>query len=96
MPMQQISVVPAMKENTSNGWGSSRTRDKSKENEIEKAPGRSGSRSSNISKASSSTQGLTLNDACRTSVTLSNQDICSKRQVNGFIASRKTMVGEVG
>ncbi|XP_076874804.1 E3 ubiquitin-protein ligase MARCHF8 isoform X2 [Brachyhypopomus gauderio] len=76
MPVHQISVVPAMKENANDGRASGRARDKSKQNEIEKAPGRSGSRSSNISKASSSTQVLTLNGASRTSVTLSNQDIC--------------------
>ncbi|KAM9314856.1 E3 ubiquitin-protein ligase MARCHF1-like [Pholidichthys leucotaenia] len=39
-----------------------------------KAPGRSGSRSSNISKASNSTAGLTT--ASRTSITPSAQDIC--------------------
>ncbi|XP_036439295.1 E3 ubiquitin-protein ligase MARCHF8 [Colossoma macropomum] len=77
MPVHQISVVPASKETTSNSRGSGRTREKSKENEGEKAPGRSGSRSSNISKASSSTQGAVLNGASRTSVTPSCQDICS-------------------
>uniref|UniRef100_A0AAR2LTN0 RING-type E3 ubiquitin transferase n=1 Tax=Pygocentrus nattereri TaxID=42514 RepID=A0AAR2LTN0_PYGNA len=76
MPVHQISVVPASKETTSNSRGSSRTREKSKENEGEKAPGRSGSRSSNISKASSSTQGAVLNGASRTSATPSYQDIC--------------------
>ncbi|XP_072772560.1 uncharacterized protein [Nerophis lumbriciformis] len=40
-----------------------------------KAPGRSGSRSSNISKASNSTAGQTI--ASKTSITPSSQDICS-------------------
>ncbi|XP_034745299.1 uncharacterized protein march1 isoform X2 [Etheostoma cragini] len=44
-----------------------------------KAAGRSGSRSSNISKASNSTTGLTT--ASRTSITLSSQDICSSSQL---------------
>ncbi|XP_013764730.1 uncharacterized protein marchf1 isoform X4 [Pundamilia nyererei] len=44
-----------------------------------KAPGRSGSRSSNISKASNSTAGLTT--ASRTSITPSAQDICSSGQL---------------
>ncbi|XP_019114745.2 uncharacterized protein marchf1 isoform X3 [Larimichthys crocea] len=43
-----------------------------------KAPGRSGSRSSNISKASNSTTGLTT---ARTSITPSSQDICSSSQL---------------
>ncbi|XP_067297906.1 uncharacterized protein marchf1 isoform X2 [Pseudorasbora parva] len=74
MPVHQISVVPISKEKAKS---SSRNRDKSKENEGEKAPGRSGSRSSNLSKASSSTQGVVLNSASQTSVTPSSQDICS-------------------
>ncbi|XP_072526424.1 uncharacterized protein marchf1 isoform X2 [Salminus brasiliensis] len=77
MPVHQISVVPASKESSRS---TGRTRDKSKENEVEKAPGRSGSRSSNISKASSSAQGAVVNGAPRTSVTHSYQDIC-RRQV---------------
>ncbi|RXN04689.1 E3 ubiquitin- ligase MARCH1 isoform X2 [Labeo rohita] len=74
MPVHQISVVPIAKETASS---SSRNRDRSKENEAEKAPGRSGSRSSNISKASSSTPGAVLNSISQTSVTPSSQDICS-------------------
>ncbi|XP_073699090.1 uncharacterized protein [Garra rufa] len=74
MPVHQISVVPITKEIANS---SSRNRDKSKENEAEKAPGRSGSRSSNISKASSSTPGAVLNSVSQTSVTPSSQDICS-------------------
>ncbi|XP_073806632.1 E3 ubiquitin-protein ligase MARCHF1 isoform X6 [Danio rerio] len=74
MPVHQISVVPIAKE-TVNG-SSRKKRDKSKDNEGEKAPGRSGSRSSSISKASSSTQGAVLNSISQTSVTHSSQDIC--------------------
>ncbi|KAK7929138.1 hypothetical protein WMY93_005533 [Mugilogobius chulae] len=70
MPVQQITVVPA-RDSNSTGKSSSRSKDKS---EGKKAPGRSGSRSSNISKVSNST-GLTT--ASRTSVTPSSQDICS-------------------
>ncbi|XP_067355169.1 uncharacterized protein marchf1 isoform X2 [Channa argus] len=44
-----------------------------------KAPGRSGSRSSNISKVSNSSTGLTT--ASRTSITPSSQDICSSGQL---------------
>ncbi|XP_029356947.1 E3 ubiquitin-protein ligase MARCH8 [Echeneis naucrates] len=66
MPVQQITVVPA-----SNGKSAPSSKDK---NEGRKAPGRSGSRSSNISKASNSTTGLTA--ASKTSITPSSQDIC--------------------
>ncbi|CAB1415773.1 unnamed protein product [Pleuronectes platessa] len=44
-----------------------------------KAPGRSGSRSSNISKASNSTTGVTT--ASKTSISPSSQDICSSGQL---------------
>ncbi|XP_029013597.1 uncharacterized protein marchf1 isoform X2 [Betta splendens] len=71
MPVQQITVVPA-----SGGKSASRSKDK---NEGSKGPGRSGSRSSNISKASNSTTGLTT--ASRTSITPSSQDICSPGQL---------------
>ncbi|XP_033478790.1 uncharacterized protein marchf1 isoform X1 [Epinephelus lanceolatus] len=75
MPIQQITVVPA-RETASNGKSSTRSKDKT---EGRKAPGRSGSRSSNISKASNSTTGLTT--ASRTSITPSSQDICSSTQL---------------
>ncbi|XP_041789071.1 E3 ubiquitin-protein ligase MARCHF7 isoform X2 [Chelmon rostratus] len=74
MPIQQITVVPA-RETASNGKSAPRSKDKT---EGRKAPGRSGSRSSNISKASNSTAGLT---ASRTSITPSSQDICSSGQL---------------
>ncbi|XP_054459797.1 E3 ubiquitin-protein ligase MARCHF8 [Anoplopoma fimbria] len=70
MPIQQITVVPA-KETASNGKSAARSKDKT---EGRKGPGRSGSRSSNISKASNSTTGLTT--ASKTSITPSSQDIC--------------------
>uniref|UniRef100_A0A3Q1I9S6 RING-type E3 ubiquitin transferase n=1 Tax=Anabas testudineus TaxID=64144 RepID=A0A3Q1I9S6_ANATE len=70
MPVQQITVVPA-RETASNGKSARRSKDK---NEGRKPPGRSGSRSSNISKASNSTTGLTT--ASRTSISPSTQDIC--------------------
>ncbi|XP_030594380.1 uncharacterized protein marchf1 isoform X2 [Archocentrus centrarchus] len=75
MPVQQITVVPA-RDTASNGKGALRSKDK---NEGRKAPGRSGSRSSNISKASNSTAGLTT--ASRASITPSAQDICSSGQL---------------
>ncbi|XP_028830931.1 E3 ubiquitin-protein ligase MARCH1 isoform X2 [Denticeps clupeoides] len=78
MPVHQISVVPVIKETASNGRSSGlTTRDKSRDPEAERRPGRSGSRSSSISKASSSTACAGLNSASCTSVTPSSQDICS-------------------
>ncbi|XP_036952457.1 uncharacterized protein DDB_G0284459 isoform X1 [Acanthopagrus latus] len=74
MPIQQITVVPA-RETASNGKSATRSKDKT---EGRKAPGRSGSRSSNISKASNSTTGPTT--ASRNSITPSSQDICSSAQ----------------
>ncbi|XP_037328157.2 E3 ubiquitin-protein ligase MARCHF7 isoform X2 [Pungitius pungitius] len=71
MPTQQITVVPA-KETAGSGRSAARSKDKA---ERKKASGRSGSRSSNISKASNSTTGITT--ASRTSITTSSQDICS-------------------
>uniref|UniRef100_A0A096M0F0 RING-type E3 ubiquitin transferase n=1 Tax=Poecilia formosa TaxID=48698 RepID=A0A096M0F0_POEFO len=64
MPVQQITVVPA-RETAGNGKSAPRSKEK---NEGRKAPGRSGSRSSNISKVS--------NTASRASTTPSAQDIC--------------------
>ncbi|KAF7655462.1 hypothetical protein LDENG_00055770 [Lucifuga dentata] len=74
MPVQQISVVP-VRETASNGKSAPQSKDK---NESKKAPGRSGSRSSNISKASNSTTGLGA--VSRTSITPSSQDICRSVQ----------------
>ncbi|XP_058496449.1 uncharacterized protein marchf1 isoform X1 [Solea solea] len=72
MPVQQITVVPP-RDAVSNGKSVPSSKDK---NEGRKAAGRSGSRSSNISKASNSTTGL--NTTSRASVTPSSQDICSQ------------------
>ncbi|XP_059577893.1 E3 ubiquitin-protein ligase MARCHF1 isoform X2 [Alligator mississippiensis] len=76
MPLQQISVVPA-RETASNGRSSmGRNKEKSKEVENDKSPGRSASRSSNISKASSPTTGTAPRSQSRLSVCPSTQDIC--------------------
>ncbi|XP_068176885.1 uncharacterized protein marchf1 isoform X2 [Antennarius striatus] len=70
MPIQQITVVPA-RETAGSCKSAPRPKDKT---DGRKAPGRSGSRSSNISKASNSTG---LSTASRTSISPSSQDICS-------------------
>ncbi|XP_034043337.1 E3 ubiquitin-protein ligase MARCH8 isoform X2 [Thalassophryne amazonica] len=70
MPVQQIAVLPA-RETASNGKSTPHSKDK---NEGKKVPGGSGSRSSNISKASNSTTVPIA--ASRTSITTSSQDIC--------------------
>ncbi|XP_036827925.1 translation initiation factor IF-2-like [Oncorhynchus mykiss] len=70
MPVQQISVVPA-REMANNGRSTPRSKDKT---ESTKGPGRSGNRSSNVLKASSSTTGLAPGSVSRT--TPSSQDIC--------------------
>ncbi|XP_073500533.1 E3 ubiquitin-protein ligase MARCHF1 isoform X1 [Phyllobates terribilis] len=76
MPLQQISVVPA-RETASNGRSSmGKNREKNKEVENDKSPGRSASRSSNISKASSPTNGSAPRSHSQTSVCPSTQDIC--------------------
>ncbi|XP_061737238.1 uncharacterized protein LOC133539146 isoform X2 [Nerophis ophidion] len=68
MPVQQMTVVPA-----------SAPRPKDRNEGQTKVPGRSGSRTSNISKASISTAGQT--NRCKTSITPSSQDICSVGQL---------------
>ncbi|KAM4051700.1 E3 ubiquitin-protein ligase MARCHF1 [Anomaloglossus baeobatrachus] len=76
MPLQQISVVPA-RETASNGRSSmGKNREKNKEVDNDKSPGRSASRSSNISKASSPTTGTAPRSHSQTSVCPSTQDIC--------------------
>ncbi|XP_019718027.1 E3 ubiquitin-protein ligase MARCH7-like isoform X1 [Hippocampus comes] len=74
MPVHQITVVPARE----NGKSGPRPKDRN-EGPQAKTPGRSGSRSSNISKASNSTAGQT--SVSKTSVTPSTQDICSVVQL---------------
>ncbi|XP_060728333.1 E3 ubiquitin-protein ligase MARCH8 isoform X2 [Tachysurus vachellii] len=79
MPLHQISVIPR-DVTSSRGSGSSgkaKDKDKDRDKQNEKPLGHSASRSSNISKAGSPTS---VNAPCgfsRTSVTPSNQDICS-------------------
>ncbi|KAM4836986.1 E3 ubiquitin-protein ligase MARCHF1 isoform 2-T10 [Thomomys bottae] len=76
MPLHQISVIPA-RETASNGRSSmGRNKEKNKEGENDKSPGRSASRSSNISKASSPTTGAAPRSQSRLSVCPSTQDIC--------------------
>ncbi|XP_073433038.1 E3 ubiquitin-protein ligase MARCHF1 isoform X3 [Dendrobates tinctorius] len=76
MPLQQISVVPA-RETASDGRSSmGKNREKNKEVENDKSPGRSASRSSNISKASSPTTDTAPRSHSQTSVCPSTQDIC--------------------
>ncbi|XP_040149411.1 E3 ubiquitin-protein ligase MARCHF1 isoform X5 [Ictidomys tridecemlineatus] len=76
MPLHQISVIPA-RETASNGRSSmGRNKEKNKEVENDKSPGRSASRSSNISKASSPTTGAAPRSQSRLSVCPSTQDIC--------------------
>ncbi|XP_061686178.1 E3 ubiquitin-protein ligase MARCHF7 isoform X2 [Syngnathoides biaculeatus] len=74
MPVHQITVVPARE----NGKSALRPKDRNEGPQV-KTPGRSGSRSSNISKASNSTAGQTT--ASKTSATPSSQDICSVVQL---------------
>ncbi|XP_050926492.1 uncharacterized protein marchf1 isoform X2 [Lates calcarifer] len=71
MSTHRLTKVSAVHQSQSVGRG--------RETQGRKAPGRSGSRSSNISKASNSTTGLTT--ASRTSITPSSQDICSSGQL---------------
>ncbi|KAM6221471.1 E3 ubiquitin-protein ligase MARCHF1 isoform 2-T2 [Rhynchocyon petersi] len=76
MPLHQSSVIPAQ-ETASNGRSSmGRNKEKNKEVENDKSPGRSASRSSNISKASSPTTGTAPRSQSRLSVCPSTQDIC--------------------
>ncbi|KYO25142.1 E3 ubiquitin-protein ligase MARCH8 isoform A [Alligator mississippiensis] len=80
MPLHQISVIPAQ-DVTSSRVCRSKTKDKEREELNEKALGHSVSRSSNISKAGSPTSVSAPHSFPRTSVTPSNQDICSSSAV---------------
>ncbi|XP_051504152.1 E3 ubiquitin-protein ligase MARCHF8-like [Myxocyprinus asiaticus] len=92
MPLHQISVIP--RDVTSSRVSSSgRTKEKDKQNE--KPLGHSASRSSNISKAGSPTS---VNAPCvfpRTSVTPSNQDICSSNDLAQDVGSQKPLQATV-
>uniref|UniRef100_A0A8B9PCH2 RING-type E3 ubiquitin transferase n=1 Tax=Apteryx owenii TaxID=8824 RepID=A0A8B9PCH2_APTOW len=78
MPLHQISVIPAQDVTSSRV---SRSKTKEKEEQNEKALGHSVSHSSNISKAGSPTSISAPHSFSRTSVTPSNQDICSSSAV---------------
>ncbi|XP_065264419.1 E3 ubiquitin-protein ligase MARCHF8 isoform X1 [Emys orbicularis] len=80
MPLHQISVIPA-RDVTSSRVSRSKTKEKEREEQNEKALGHSVSRSSNISKAGSPTSVSAPHSFSRTSVTPSNQDICSSSAV---------------
>ncbi|KAM5264525.1 E3 ubiquitin-protein ligase MARCHF1 isoform 2-T2 [Ctenodactylus gundi] len=76
MPLHQTSVIPA-RESASNGRSAvGRNKEKNREVQNDKSPGRSTSRSSNISKASSPTTGTAPRSQSRLSVCPSTQDIC--------------------
>ncbi|XP_041743093.1 uncharacterized protein LOC121574593 isoform X2 [Coregonus clupeaformis] len=86
MPLHQISVIP--RDVTSSRVSGS---GKSKDKQNEKPLGRSASRSSNISKVGSPTS---VNAPCsfsRTSVTPSNQDICSLTATSPDQGSQKSL-----
>ncbi|XP_009887032.1 PREDICTED: E3 ubiquitin-protein ligase MARCH8 isoform X1 [Charadrius vociferus] len=78
MPLHQISVIPAQDVTSSRV---SRSKTKEREEQNEKTLGHSVSRSSNISKAGSPTSISAPHSFSRTSVTPSNQDICSSSAV---------------
>ncbi|XP_015202355.1 E3 ubiquitin-protein ligase MARCHF8 isoform X3 [Lepisosteus oculatus] len=87
MPLHQISVIPRDVNSSRGSSGKSKEKDREKQPAMkstnEKQLGHSASRSSNISKAGSPTS---VNAPCsfsRTSVTPSNQDICSSDVVVG-------------
>ncbi|XP_018585701.1 E3 ubiquitin-protein ligase MARCHF8 isoform X3 [Scleropages formosus] len=88
MPLHQVSVIP--RDVTSSRLsGSGKTKERDRQND--KPLGRSASRSSNISKAGSPTS---MNVPCsftRTSVTPSNQDICSSHVTSVYAAPAQPM-----
>ncbi|XP_028651763.1 E3 ubiquitin-protein ligase MARCH8 isoform X1 [Erpetoichthys calabaricus] len=80
MPLHQISVIP--RDVNSSRGSSGKHKEKDKENKQNEKPlGHSASRSSNISKAGSPTSANTPCGFSRTSVTPSNQDICSSNTI---------------
>ncbi|XP_057591076.1 E3 ubiquitin-protein ligase MARCHF8 isoform X2 [Hippopotamus amphibius kiboko] len=81
MPLHQISAIPSQ-DVTSARVYRSKTKDKEREEQNEKTLGHSMSHSSNISKAGgSSVASAPVSAFSRTSVTPSNQDICSSSAV---------------
>ncbi|XP_051507278.1 E3 ubiquitin-protein ligase MARCH8 [Myxocyprinus asiaticus] len=92
MPLHQISVIPR-DVTSSRVYSSGKPKEKDKQNE--KPLGHSASRSSNISKAGSPTS---VNAPCsfpRTSVTPSNQDICSYNDLTQDVGSQKPLQATV-
>ncbi|XP_058882516.1 E3 ubiquitin-protein ligase MARCHF8-like isoform X3 [Acipenser ruthenus] len=77
MPLHQISVIPRDVNSSQGSSGKPKEKDREKQNE--KPLGHSASRSSNISKAGSPTSVSAPCSFSRTSVTPSNQDICSSK-----------------
>uniref|UniRef100_A0A8C3YUT9 RING-type E3 ubiquitin transferase n=1 Tax=Catagonus wagneri TaxID=51154 RepID=A0A8C3YUT9_9CETA len=81
MPLHQISAIPSQ-DATSSRVYRSKTKEKEREEQNEKTLGHSMSHSSNISKAGgSSVASAPVSTFSRTSVTPSNQDICSSSAV---------------
>ncbi|XP_043781032.1 E3 ubiquitin-protein ligase MARCHF8 isoform X1 [Cervus elaphus] len=81
MPLHQISAIPSQ-DATSARVYRSKTKEKEREEQNEKTLGHSMSHSSNISKAGcSSVASAPVSSFARTSVTPSNQDICSSSAV---------------
>ncbi|XP_047615881.1 E3 ubiquitin-protein ligase MARCHF8 isoform X2 [Phacochoerus africanus] len=81
MPLHQISAIPSQ-DATSSRVYRSKTKEKEREEQNEKTLGHSMSHSSNISKAGgSSVASAPVSAFSRTSVTPSNQDICSSSAV---------------
>ncbi|XP_042624235.1 uncharacterized protein LOC109100971 [Cyprinus carpio] len=92
MPLHQISVIPR---DVTSSWVSSSGKAKEKDKQNEKPLGHSASRSSNISKAGSPTS---VNAPCsfhRTSVTPSNQDICSSNDLAQDLGSQRPLQATV-
>ncbi|XP_046723613.1 E3 ubiquitin-protein ligase MARCH8 isoform X3 [Silurus meridionalis] len=77
MPLHQISVIPRDVTSSRGSGSCGKAKDKDRDKQNEKPLGHSASRSSNISKAGSPTSVNTPIGFPRTSVTPSNQDICS-------------------
>ncbi|XP_048663428.1 E3 ubiquitin-protein ligase MARCHF8 isoform X5 [Marmota marmota marmota] len=84
MPLHQISAIPSQ-DATSARVYRSKTKEKEREEQTEKTLGHSMSHSSNISKAGSSpSASAPVSAFSRTSVTPSNQDICSTSSLRRF------------
>uniref|UniRef100_A0A3B4DC65 RING-type E3 ubiquitin transferase n=1 Tax=Pygocentrus nattereri TaxID=42514 RepID=A0A3B4DC65_PYGNA len=92
MPLHQISVIPRDVTSSRGSGSSGKAKDKDRDKQNDKPLGHSASRSSNISKAGSPTS---VNAPCsfsRTSVTPSNQDICSSNGGSRVQAAQTAVV----